>query len=214
MARMYLYTRFERFWHWVQALLVLLMLLTGFEIHGTYSLLGFERAVVLHNGTAFTWGGLYAFILFWLAITGEWRQYLPRLKKVGLVIRYYAIGIFKGEAHPVHKSPESKHNPLQRLAYLSILSFLLPFQIVSGLLYYLYNHWPELGINSLLSLEFVAVAHTLGAFSLLAFVIGHVYMTTTGPKPYTYLAGMITGYEEEPKESLLKKRGLPLGQNE
>ena len=34
MSRVYLFKRFERFWHWSQAALVLFMLLTGFEIHG------------------------------------------------------------------------------------------------------------------------------------------------------------------------------------
>ena len=44
MARVILYSRFERFWHWSQSLLIIVMLVTGFEIHGTYSLLGFEQA--------------------------------------------------------------------------------------------------------------------------------------------------------------------------
>ena len=28
----YLYTRYERFWHWVQAALIITLLVTGFEI--------------------------------------------------------------------------------------------------------------------------------------------------------------------------------------
>ena len=200
MARIYFYTRFERFWHWFQSLLILCMLVTGFEIHGTYTLFGFEQAVWIHNATAFTWGGLYAFILFWLAITGQWKQYLPTLKNVGRVLRYYLIGILKGEPHPAKKTLESKHNPLQRLAYLSILSLLLPFQIGTGLLYYFYNQWADFGLSPFLSLTVVSIAHTLGAFALIAFVVGHVYMTTTGPTPMAYIIGMITGYEDEPEQ--------------
>ena len=35
MSRVYLFKPFERFWHWSQALLVISMLVTGFEVHGT-----------------------------------------------------------------------------------------------------------------------------------------------------------------------------------
>jgi cytochrome b subunit of formate dehydrogenase len=48
MTRVVMYTRFERFWHWATALLILGMLITGFEVHGTYHLLGFEQAADLH----------------------------------------------------------------------------------------------------------------------------------------------------------------------
>ena len=48
MERIYIFTRFERFWHWTQALLIIAMLVTGFEIHGTYKLFGFEKAGQLH----------------------------------------------------------------------------------------------------------------------------------------------------------------------
>ena len=34
-GRIYLFKRFERFWHWSQALLVITMLYTGFAIHVT-----------------------------------------------------------------------------------------------------------------------------------------------------------------------------------
>jgi Ni,Fe-hydrogenase I cytochrome b subunit len=32
--RIYIFKRFERFWHWTQALLILTLLVTGFEVHG------------------------------------------------------------------------------------------------------------------------------------------------------------------------------------
>jgi len=48
-ARIYLYKRYERFWHWSQAAMVIFMLVTGFEIHGVYKNFGFQRAVELHT---------------------------------------------------------------------------------------------------------------------------------------------------------------------
>jgi thiosulfate reductase cytochrome b subunit len=41
--RVYLFKGFERFWHWSQAALIIFLLVSGFEIHGTYRLFGFER---------------------------------------------------------------------------------------------------------------------------------------------------------------------------
>ena len=45
----YIYSRFERFWHWSQVLLIFFLLLTGFEVHSSFSLFGFENAVNWHN---------------------------------------------------------------------------------------------------------------------------------------------------------------------
>ena len=42
--RIYIFKRFERFWHWAQAALIMFMMLTGFEIHGAYDIFGFEPA--------------------------------------------------------------------------------------------------------------------------------------------------------------------------
>jgi thiosulfate reductase cytochrome b subunit len=189
----YLYTRFERFWHWFQALLIVVMLVTGFELHGTYSLLGFETAHTVHIFTAWTWLVLFAFIIFWMIVTDEWRQYVPTFKKLVHVGVYYCSGIFKGEPHPVPKTSRTKHNPLQRLTYLGTVSFLVPFQIVTGFLYYYYNDWAAWGLNWDLSV--VALLHTAGAFAFLAFLIVHVYMTTTGHTVFAHTKAMISGWE-------------------
>ena len=193
LKKIYLYTRFERFWHWVQALLIMLLLVTGFELHGTYGLLGYETAHNVHIYAALTWVVLFAFIIFWMLTTGEWKQYVPTFKKVIDVALYYAVGIFRGDPHPVPKTQREKHNPLQRLTYLGIVTTLLPFQMGTGLLYYYYNDWPAWGLGwSLGSMGFL---HTLGAFLLLQFLVVHVYMTTTGHTPLAHVGSMLTGCE-------------------
>ena len=69
--RIYIYKRYERFWHWSQALLVIIMMFTGFEIHGVYSLIGFGRSVQLHTMAAWALITLWAFTIFWQFTTGE-----------------------------------------------------------------------------------------------------------------------------------------------
>ncbi|MGM0425172.1 MAG: cytochrome b/b6 domain-containing protein [Thermodesulfobacteriota bacterium] len=199
--KIYLYTRFERFWHWAQTLLIILLLLTGFEIHSTYSLFGFKTAFTIHNFCAWSWLVLYVFIVFWMLTTSEWKQYVPTFKKLFQVMMYYSVGIFQGKPHPVPKTKGTKHNPLQRLTYLGIVTFLVPYQIITGYLYYYYNSWPGMGLDWQLST--VAFLHTAGAFAFLAFLIVHVYMTTTGHTILAHTIAMFTGYEEvAPQESV------------
>lgn len=193
--KIYLYTRFERFWHWVQALLIFMLLLTGFEVHGVFSLMGFQKAVHYHNILGLTWVVLFVFIVFWVFTTGEWRQYIPTSKKLFEVIGYYTSGIFRGEPHPVQKSKEAKHNPLQRLSYLALTAVLLTLQMGSGLLYYFYNDWPAWNWT-FLDLRLLALIHLLCAFGILSFVIIHVYMTTTGHSLTSHIAAMFSGWEE------------------
>ncbi|SHJ18883.1 Thiosulfate reductase cytochrome b subunit [Desulfatibacillum alkenivorans DSM 16219] len=196
MKKIYLYTRFERFWHWAQAVLILFLLFTGLEVHGVYAIFGYEEAVELHNLAAWTWLILYIFIIFWEATTGEWKQYIPTTRKLVTVAMYYSIGIFRGDPHPVPKTERVKHNPLQRLTYLGIALVLVPLQIVTGILYYFYNDWAVLGIH--MKLGTLAAVHMFGALMLLAFVIVHVYMTTTGHTIMAHIKAMISGWEEVP----------------
>ena len=197
MERVYLYTRFERFWHWAQAALVFILALTGYEIHMGYDLFGFKRAVEWHNVLGITWLVLYAFIIFWHATTDQWKHYIPTTKMLFRVALYYITGIFKGEPHPVPKSERVKHNPLQRLTYLGISVFLIPLQMITGFLYYTYNSWPEMGVNSL-TLSIIGTLHMAGAYALLIFLIVHVYMTTTGHSLSAHIRAMCTGWEEVP----------------
>jgi len=76
--RIYIYKRYERFWHWSQALLIITMMITGFEVHGSYLLLGFKKAVQLHTLAAWTLLTLWAFTIFWQFTTGEWGSTCPR----------------------------------------------------------------------------------------------------------------------------------------
>jgi thiosulfate reductase cytochrome b subunit len=198
MVNIYLYSRYERFWHWLQSAFVVILLVTGFEINGAFHLMGFQEATELHNLVGITWLIAFAFFVFWVFTTGEWKQYVPTTKKMFAVVRYYAYGIFRGESHPVPKRKDAKHNPLQRLTYLSLAAFLLPFQMVTGLLYWGYNDWAAWGLSGL-SMGAVAILHILGAFALLSFVIVHLYMITTGHTPLAHTRAMISGWEQVPE---------------
>lgn len=198
MQQTLMYSRFERLWHWVQALTVILLLITGFEIHGTYTLLGFESAVDVHTIAAWTLIGIWGLAVFWHMVTGEWRQYIPSsANRVVAMVKYYAFDIFMGGGHPHHKTRREKLNPMQRLAYLSLHVIILPGAVLSGLLYLFYPSWGSIGLGSW-SLVTIALLHTAMAFAMLAFLIMHLYLAlTTSKEPLGYLKAMLTGYENE-----------------
>ena len=194
--RVIIFKRFERFWHWSQAALIIVLLLSGFEIHGSYQLLGFERAVDVHTTAAWSLVTLLAFTIFWHFTTGEWKQYIPTMKKVDAMIKYYLLGIFMRAEHPFRTTVLRKHNPLQRLAYLFMWVMISPMIWLTGLLYLFYGHWQEWGLDQYLQLQDVAFFHVLSAFMMLIFLIVHVYLITTGKTVWSHMKAMITGWEE------------------
>jgi thiosulfate reductase cytochrome b subunit len=172
------------------------MLITGFEVHGSYHLFGFAKAVDLHTIAAWTLIGLWVFAIFWHFTTGEWKQYIPTMDKVLAMVRYYSVGIFVHAPHPFRATTLKKHNPLQRLAYLGVLLFIGPLLWFSGWFYLFFGEWNAWGVDKYVSLEWVAFFHTAGAFMMLLFLIAHVYLTTAGHTPTAHIKAMITGWEE------------------
>lgn len=198
MKKVYIYSGFERFWHWAQSVLIFFLGVTGFEIHGSLSFFGFENAVKYHTIAAYSFIVLIVFAMFWHFVTGEWRQYIPTLVNLRKQIEYYVTGIFRNAPHPTRRTQLSKLNPLQRLVYLGLKIVVFPVMVGTGLLYTIYRFPQDITTKTVNvgSLEIIAVIHTLGAFVLVSFVIMHVYLISTGSTPTAHLSAMITGYEE------------------
>lgn len=212
--KVYIYRSFERFWHWMQALSIFFLAATGFEIHGSFTFFGYQNAVKYHNVAAYTFIVLIVFAIFWHFTTGEWKQYLPTTKHLKAQINFYLIGIFQNAPHPTKKTVLSKLNPLQKLTYLALKILVIPTMVISGLLYMFYRY-PQKGTIEGLNIdtiEVIALFHTAAAFLLLAFVIVHLYLMTTGATVTSNLKAMITGFEEledahaivEPKKQNVK----------
>lgn len=188
-----IFKRFERFWHWFQAILVLLLIVTGLELHGLVSVFGWGNSSQYHHWAGFIWAGLVVLIFTWIFTTGAWRQFIPKRKGIDGVIYFYLFGIFKGDSHPHTMAPEDKFNPLQRIAYVLVLFVLVPLQILTGIVYFFY---PELRtMGALNGIGLIAAVHTFCAYSLIAFLIVHLYLITLGKKLTSHLKAMITGKE-------------------
>ena len=188
-----IYSRYERFWHWSQALLIFILTFSGFAVHGTHHLLPFDKAVMVHTIAAVLLIILWVFTTFWHFTTGQWKQYLP---KTGLwqVIRFYAYGILSGAPHPYSKGLKRKQNALQSLAYLTFMVIIGPALWASGIVYLTYPIWGPV-LNNAMGMTVVAFVHTAAAFMMVTFVLIHIYMTTTGKTVGHYIKTMVTGYD-------------------
>jgi thiosulfate reductase cytochrome b subunit len=189
------FSRFERFWHWAQVGLILTLLFSGFAVRGLHRIVDFETAVTVHTWAAIALIVLWIFAIFWHLTTGTWRHYLPTTQGLWRVARFYAYGIFKGEQHPYRKAYWRKHNPLQALAYLGLKLVLFPAIWLSGLAYLLYSFWEGVP-NAGVALGWVATVHLLVAYAILAFVVIHVYLLTTGHSFVEHVKPMLTGFDE------------------
>lgn len=204
--REYLYTGAERFWHWTQMASIILLLLIGLAIHEPewFGIAGakFRYLVFLH--TVFGWILVINFLLamYYFIAIGYIGQFIPNpkgyIQRAIKQAKFYLSGIFKGEPHPFTKSYWNKLNPLQRMAYFGLIFFLLPVQMITGLWLWAAGIWPQT-VTQLLGSEtmtYVAATHTLDAWLIAAFVVGHVYLTTTGHGIFDYIVAMITGWED------------------
>jgi thiosulfate reductase cytochrome b subunit len=212
--QVYMYAVYERFWHWLQTFAILLLIFTGLVIHRPemFGVFSFQHIVVAHNVLAVILVLNAALSLFYHLVSGEIQQYLPRpygfFDQAIVQARYYAQGIFRRDPHPFEKTPQRKLNPLQQVTYFGILNVLLPLQVITGALMWGVQAFPHIS-QGLGGLPFLAPFHSLVAWSFMAFIIAHVYLTTTGHEPLASLKAMMLGWDEVEERSAVAEAAAP-----
>lgn len=197
----YMYEAYERFWHWLQTAAIVILLFTGLVIHrpDMFGAFSFRNIVTVHNVLAALLALNALISILWHVISGEIQQYIPHpygfVDQMVAQAKYYIQGIFKQEPHPFHKSKQRKFNPLQMVTYIGLLGVLLPLQGITGMMMWLVQKVPSIQ-TWFGGLPFLAPMHTLMAWLFASFIVGHVYLTTTGATPFEAMRGMITGWEE------------------
>ncbi len=205
MKRTYLHPLPLRIWHWLNALLVVVLLITGAQLRipGIASLRPNDPALMVHKYAG--WAMAVSFVIwlvYGLVSDHLRRHYVMRrrdLKGVFSQARFYLFSIFRGEESPFLPSPEEKFNPLQKLAYGTIMGLLTPVLVVTGLLYsdilffrkYILL-WDIVGV--------LDAIHVIGTYVFALYLVVHVYMATLGRTAFSHIKAMIMGYEEEPGE--------------
>lgn len=201
LKHVYMYSLYERQWHWLQTFVIFGLTFTGLVVHkpDMFSLFSFAWMVDLHNIFAVLLVINAALALFYHLASGEIKQFIPRPygffdQMMGQAV-YYLRGIFRGDPHPFEKDRERKMNPIQQMTYLALLNVLLPLQILSGVLMWGAQQFPQI-VESAGGLPILAPFHTLIAWLLVTFVIVHVYMTTTGHTALTNIKAMMMGFDD------------------
>lgn len=199
--KVYMYTVYERLWHWLQTFTILLLLFTGLIIHrpDTFGIFSFRGVVLVHNILAAILLINAGLSLFYHLASGEIKQYIPRVggffdQAIEQAV-FYTRGIFRGNPHPFEKTPQKKLNPLQQITYFGILNVLLPLQVITGILMWGVQRFPDLA-NAAGGLPFLAPFHTIIAWMFAAFIVAHVYLTTTGHQPTAGIQAMMNGWED------------------
>ena len=199
---MYLYPKWIRAWHIVNAVMFLILIVTGLSMQYTDKenlsyVVGFAIAVKWHNFAAIVLTVNYIIFVTGNLLTKNGRYY--RIGKKNFLsdlvkqLKYYSLGMFKGEKHPFHVTEERKFNPLQKVTYVLAMYMAVPLLIISGigLLF------PEITINGIFGVSgliLTDILHITMGFFLSVFMVIHIYTCTLGAKPTSLFWGMITGY--------------------
>ena len=203
MRRVYFHPLPLRIWHWANALMVILLIITGIQLRipGIATLRPNSAALQVHRYAGWM---MIASCLFWLIYTlmsDDLRHhYVIRrrdLKGTFRQARFYLFSIFRGEENPFRRSPDEKFNPLQKIAYGAIMCIFAPLLMVTGILLsdILFFRKYILLLNIVRILDAI---HVIGAYVFALYLIVHVYMATLGRTPFSHIKEMIVGYEEEP----------------
>jgi Ni/Fe-hydrogenase b-type cytochrome subunit len=197
-----MYDAYDRLWHWLQAGVILLLIANGLIIHKPqlFGMFSFAYVVQVHNVLGFILLINAALALFYTLASGTIRRFLPEPRdffgRAVAQAAYYTRGIFAGEPHPLERTPDNRLNPLQQITYLAILNVLLPAQVITGVLIWGAQRWPDLA-TALGGLPVLAPLHALLAWAFAAFIVMHVYLTTAaGDTPGAGIRSMISGWDD------------------
>lgn len=200
MRRIYLYPVWLRIWHWTNALLFLILLLSGISLHFSDKnslFVPFKIAMLSHNICGILLTLMYLFFFIFNLLSGNIKYYIPQaktlLRKLRVQTKYYLLGIFNKEPHPFHHNEKDKFNPLQKITYAGVMFFVVPIIIISGW----FLLFPEYAPNEFLGMGGVwpmAILHISTGFLASMFMLGHIYLGTTGKTLGELYKSMISGW--------------------
>ncbi len=201
--KLYLYPVWVRFWHWANAILCLLLILTGLSMQYSdpeYPIIRFDWAVSIHDISGIILIISYIIFLIGNIFTPNGSQYLFRIRgyfqNVTRQARYYAFGMFKGENPPFEITKNNKFNPLQRFSYVFIMYISMPVIIITGLML-LYPEYLLHGVFGTFALHTTDIIHVVLGFIVSLFFVVHVYFCSIGSRPLSNYRSMFTGYHEK-----------------
>jgi len=200
--KLYLYPVWLRVWHLVNAIMIIILILTGISMQ--YSnpdrpFIRFDLAVSWHNVAGVILTISYIIFIFSNVATGNWKYYRLQLKGLSQRLmkqfRYYLIGVYRGESAPFPISKDRKFNPLQKVAYFTIMYVFMPLIFITGwALLFPESIWLNVfGVSGIL---LTALLHIVAGFIISIFLFVHIYFSTFGKTATSNFRSMVNGYQE------------------
>lgn len=187
----------ERLAHWLLAISVIAMILSGIEIYRAAPLYGFDfpgwpslgadlaHALLWHFSAA--WGLLLAFVVL----------LIRRVRRRGVALWPVSVRQLWADLRRLQLPHDDlAYNPVQKLAYLGVFG-LLSTAMFSGLVL-----WKPVQFQMLASLlggyEFARRIHFWAMAGLALFTLGHVVMALIVPRT---IAAMLLGFRKETSDA-------------
>jgi len=197
-GREYIYNLAIRMGHWANAVTIMMLVITGFIMHyaGASHTLGY-----LHHIFGMILVLLYGAFVAHEVATLDLAQYLSQDWELreGILRQalFYIKGIFKREEHPYHMKRDNRLNPLQKVAYFGVMFGLMPLVVITGMIL-IKPAWLNFIVSyiGMENMKWIFMAHLVGAFGVVAFLIGHVYLGTTGDTLSQHFEVMVNGYHK------------------
>lgn len=205
---MYLYPKWLRLWHLINAVSVIILIITGLKIRysGDAALTASEAssgAVTWHNISAIILTIGYLTFVIGNILTENGKYYRIKgkdfMKNVMKQFRYYSHGMFRNEKPPFPVTGEQKFNPLQKLSYVLAMYVAMPLLIISGT----GMISPESafgGIFGAKSQVIITMIHIIMGFIISVFLLVHLYTCTLGSTPTSLFRSILSGYRESEEE--------------
>ncbi len=200
--KLYLYPVWLRVWHGLNALSIIMLILTGISIQYSdinYPFIPFDTAIILHNIFGVVTVASYVFFILANIFTENGKQYQIKLKglmqRLAKQTQYYLKGYFKDAPKPYPIEKTNKFNPLQRIAYSATMYFLVPIVVITGVALL----FPELIVDEVFDvsgIQLTAIVHAAAGFFISIFLIIHIYVASVGKNPLKNYKSIITGYHE------------------
>jgi len=205
MIRVRLYTLPIRVWHWINAFLIFLLIITAIQLRvpDVAVFAHYGQAVWLHKYAGFCMAASFVFWFCYVLVSGSFRKhYLMRprdLKGMLSQAMFYGYGVFRGRKNPFKPSPDNKFNPMQKVAYFTVMALFTPVILITGVLFSDILYFASY-INAIGGLRILDALHVVVAYVFLLYLMVHLYMATLGHTILAHTKAMVVGYEEEEEE--------------
>lgn len=195
--KIYFYPTWLRIWHGINAIGIILLIISGYLMQSGSAGASFQFMVNMHNIAGIIVSLNYLIFIVGNVVTGNGRYYIVKpknfLKRPMKQAYYYAWGMFHGMKKPYPLSENRKFNPLQKYTYLAVMYLVVPLVIISGIALL----FPEIIIEEIYDVSGImitAVVHSAMGFFLSIFLIVHIYIASIGENPKENFKSIIDGW--------------------